>query len=130
MIRKIPFKTSVSLLSGILSLIIVFHLVVLAGFVPKDMVWGGKMETREELLRFETISIGINALLLLLIRIRANATPQTPGHRYSRIACGFFAVLFLLNTIGNLFAENSMETIIFPPVTLLLSVLCLRLVWD
>jgi ABC-type transport system involved in cytochrome bd biosynthesis fused ATPase/permease subunit len=36
-------------------------------------------------------------------------------------------VMFFLNTIGNLFSNNDLEKTIFTPITVLLSLGCLRL---
>lgn len=40
----------------------------------------------------------------------------------------FFVVLFSLNTIGNLFAKVSLETIVFTPLTFISALLALRLI--
>jgi hypothetical protein len=41
-----------------------------------------------------------------------------------------FAVLFSLNTIGNLFAKSKFELYFFTPLTFILAVLCLRIVMN
>ena len=44
---------------------------------------------------------------------------------YVALSIGF--VLFFLNTLGNLTAKNVLETYIFTPLTLLLSIFCFRI---
>ena len=44
-----------------------------------------------------------------------------------RVILWFMSTIFILNTFGNLLAKSSIETMIFTPITLLLSVFCLYL---
>ncbi len=47
-----------------------------------------------------------------------------------RIIFWLMFFLFSLNTLGNLMAESMFEKALFTPVTLILAVLCLRIVLD
>lgn len=117
MIRKIPFETARKALITIFILVVVFHVLVLAGMVPKDIVWGGKFKNAEELMRFEVVSILINLLLLGLVFSYPKTIKGSTLRKIARILLWVFAGLFFLNTIGNLFAENITETLIFTPLT-------------
>lgn len=111
----------------ILSLVVLFHLLVVAGVVPTGIVWGGRMQTREELLKFEVVSITLNLIMLAVVAIRAGLfLPRINGSGI-RIALWLMAVLFLFNTIGNLMAKDVIETLAFTPLTLILGLLSLRL---
>lgn len=107
----------------ILLLVLLFHLLVLTGIIPYTIVWGGRLKTQNDMLRFETVSIGTNLLMVFVAAVRANwlrlSIPPTP----IRVGLGLMAGLFILNTIGNLFSTNRLEQIIFTPLTLLLSLL-------
>jgi len=39
-----------------LSLLIIFHFLVLINIVPYQLIWGGRIENKSELLRFEMFS--------------------------------------------------------------------------
>ncbi len=79
------------------------------------------------MVRFETISIGINALMLAVVGLRAGVLPLRVPALALTIAFWLMAGLFALNTVGNLLSTNPFEKYTFTPITLLLPLLCLRL---
>lgn len=111
----------------IFALTIVFHFMVLLGVLPFEMVWGGRLKNSSEMVAFETVSIGINLAMLALVSIFAGhlRLPLKPG--FLKIAFWLMFVLFLLNTVGNIFSQNETEKLLFTPITLLLALLSLRL---
>lgn len=127
MIRKIPFETTRKALMAIFILVVIFHAFVLAGLLPSDMVWGGKFQNPEELKRFEVVSILINLLLLGLVFTHPKTTKDSTLRKITTGLLWLFVALFFLNTIGNLFAENILETLIFTPVTFISALLCWRM---
>ena len=121
--RKIALIGSIS----IFSLSILFHLLVIMKVIPSTIVWGGRVENQQELLKFESVSIILNILFLLII-LMINATIKVKIKPIVfRVILWLMSALFILNTIGNLLAKSSIETMIFTPVTLLLSVFSLYL---
>ena len=52
------------------ALVMIFHLAVLAGVVPADIVWGGRTGSRSELVAMETVSLAVNAFLALTVLLR------------------------------------------------------------
>lgn len=106
--------------------VMVYHICIMVGIVPYEMVWGGKLKSRDQMLVFESISIAINLLLIGAVWAYFHSHP--PGyHKAGRILMWLFGVLFAVNTLGNIFAENLWEAIIFTPITALLSVLAFKL---
>lgn len=116
LVRIAPyFMTSVFLLS------LIFHTLVLSGVIDYRIVWGGRMQTLDQMYSFEGISLGINGIFFLLMLIHHAWIRISISFRVMRgIFWGMF-VLFILNTVGNLLSANSMEKIIFTPVTALLA---------
>lgn len=111
----------------ILSLIIGFHLLIISDLLPHTIVWGGRMTNRSELIRFELISIGANAFMLLVILIRAKIINVEINAVVLKILLWLMAGLFILNTVGNLLSKNEFERITFTPLTILLSIFCIKL---
>ena len=111
----------------ILSVIIIFHLLIIVGVIPFDIVWGGRLEDSEQMLQFETISILLNAIMLLVVSTRAGIIRWNIKPLLITIALWGMFGLFSVNTIGNLLSNNSLETIIFTPLTLLLALFSWRL---
>jgi hypothetical protein len=110
-----------------LSLIVIFHLLVISGIVPFEIVWGGRLQTHAQMLRFESISILMNLVMLGIVVTRAGFFKVNPNLLVIRVALYLMAGLFFLNTIGNLLSNNQLEKIIFTPVTSVLFIFCLRL---
>ena len=109
------------------SLILVFHLLVLSGIVPYDIAWGGRLKSREEMFVFESVSISLNTFMMIVVAVRSEFLSLSINRKVIRGILWGMTILFALNTVGNLFAVSSWETIIFTPITLVLSLLSLRL---
>jgi hypothetical protein len=110
-----------------LSLIVLFHLLVLAGIIPFQIVWGGRLTNRSQMLRFESISIVINLVMLAIVAIRAGWWNVRFHPLFITIVLWLMGALFLLNTLGNLLSINTFEKLVFTPLTLLLALCCFRL---
>lgn len=114
-------------LISIFLLSILFHLFVLIGIVPANIVWGGRAANKQEIIQLELISIALNSLFLAFSfllngNLKINLKPA-----YIKIILWFMSIIFILNTFGNLMAKSSVETMIFTPLTILLSVFSLYL---
>jgi len=114
----------------ILSLIIIFHVLVLTGIIPYKIVWGGRLESTTDMIRFEVVSIGINLLMLATVANKSGYLNWGKSKQWVRIGLWIMVVLFSINTLGNLVAINIWEKIIFTPLTLLLAFFSLRLAMD
>lgn len=108
----------------LLSVVIVFHILILAKIIPYTMVWAGRLKTDQEMYAFETISILINIVLLFTILQKANFIKQIFSKRLPDIILWIFVIIFALNTIGNLFSKNIVELILGTTLTAISSFLC------
>ncbi|WP_044514261.1 hypothetical protein [Hymenobacter sp. DG25B] len=113
----------------ILALLVVMHLLILAGIIPFALVWGGRLQNQAQMLRFETVSVLVNMLLLAVVALRAGLLRVRLHPIAGRILLGLMAGLFLLNTVGNLLSAHPFEQMVFTPLTLVLFLLSLRLAW-
>jgi hypothetical protein len=125
--RRIAKRTAANIALGAFSFILLFHLAVLLGFVPLDMVWGGRLENAEQMRLFESVAIAVNLFMATLVVWSVGYRPSPLPPKVLRGLLWAMAALFALNTVGNLFALNSLESILFTPVTAALSVLMARL---
>ena len=112
----------------VLSLFDVFHILVLTGIIPYTMIWGGRLHDINEMYRMETVSVILNTYFLVIILIDAGLLKLNWPAKLIRYSIIGMALLFLLNTLGNLFSENRLETLLFTPITLVLAALSLVLV--
>ena len=123
----LSLHTAAKIVLSILSLVLMFHALVLTGFIPFDIVWGGRLKSMEDMLVFESVSIGLNLLMVLVIASHVGFLPLFFNKSISRILIWLMTGLFLLNTIGNLMAIDPLEKFIFTPLTLVLTLLCYRI---
>ena len=127
MIRKIGFQFAVRTMIILLIVVLVYHLVIITGLIPYEVVWGGRLETKSQMYNFEAVSILVNLFILLIISIKGSYIHVNIPDLAITIFLWIITVLFILNTIGNIFSKNLLEAIIFTPFTLLSAILCLRL---
>ncbi|WP_109830787.1 hypothetical protein [Reichenbachiella versicolor] len=106
-----------------LSLVLLFHLSIVTGVVPFDMVWGGRLKTVQEMYAFELFSIAINLIMIAIVSMKVGFINQLLSPVLVTVFLWIFVGLFALNTVGNLFSLNSLEAMIFTPITFVLSIL-------
>jgi hypothetical protein len=111
----------------ILSLIIIFHLLVISGVIPSGVVWGGNIADKKELVRMELISIAANVMMLLFVCAYVGVLKIKVRTAVVKVGFWIMFALFMLNTLGNILAKNPLETYLFTPLTLLLSLFCFRI---
>jgi hypothetical protein len=111
----------------VLSLMVLFHVLVMVQVIPYGMVWGGRLENSSQMLLFEAISIAVNLLMLGAVAISAGMVKVKINRAILKAALWTMFAVFLLNTIGNLLSNNETEKLIFTPLTLLLALFSLRL---
>ena len=124
--KWIPFKLALRVFLGFLALAMLFHLLVIFGMVPADIVWGGRVQSLVELIRMESISILLLVFMALVTAIKARWVFVKIG-KLADYVVWLIPLLFLLNTLGNMQALNAMERFIFTPITFLLTLISLRI---
>ena len=127
MIRYISEKMAVNTLILILSVVIIFHCLVISGIIPFEIVWGGRLTDVSKMQVYESMSIGLNLMMLFMVMTKAGILRFRINEKVYRIFFGLMCLLFLVNTIGNIFSKNDLERMIFTPFTLILTILFLRL---
>ncbi len=115
------------ILIALLSLVSVFHLLILLRIVPYGAVWAGRLRTVSEMYVFESVSLALNVFLLLVVVQKARLSRGFLPRKALNPVLYAFASLFFLNTIGNLFAAHFLEKTLGAALTLLLSYLCWQL---
>ncbi len=117
-------KTALSILFVLLGIVLVFHLLIFTECIPYDKVWAGKLNSVEEMKTFEAFSILMNAFILSVLAVKYRQLKKGIKNRFVNVLIWVFAVFFALNTVGNLFAESTIELILGTAFTLVSSVLC------
>ncbi|MEJ7827226.1 MAG: hypothetical protein WKF91_03495 [Segetibacter sp.] len=125
--KLISQKQAINLMIALLTAVLVFHTLVLTGVIPYAIVWAGKINSVAEMRTLEVISILVNAFAILIMILKADYMAHKIPTKILNAIISLLAVLFSLNTLGNLFAKSVFE-LYFTPLTFILAVLCLRIV--
>lgn len=127
MIKKINIVLAVNTILIVAALVFIFHILIISGVIPYQYVWGGRLESNEQMLRFESISMIVNLFVIFIVSIQGNYIRPYLSSKVVKIFFWIFSILFVLNTIGNLLSLNSLESIIATPITFILAIMFLRL---
>jgi hypothetical protein len=126
----ISLKQATVVIIVVLSLMLMFHILVLLAIIPYDIVWAGKINSEVDMKKLEIISILVNAFAILILLLHAGYIQNNISVKIFKVIIWLFVILFSLNTIGNLFAESQFELYFFAPLSFILAILCLRIVID
>ena len=118
-------KVAQFILILLFSLSLLFHLLVLLQVIPYAIVWGGRLRTDTDMYRFESVSIIVNLLSLLVLLLKSGMIRSRIRQSLVNGALWVMFGLMALNTMGNLYSGNHLERIIFTPLTLVSAILLL-----
>ena len=100
-----------------------YQVLLAVGVVPITMAWGGSQSTLTTGLRVASLAAAaIMAPLIFVIRRRAAPRPPFPIKGLAWL----ISVLLALNTAGNLASRSRAEAMLLGPLTLVLTVSCVR----
>lgn len=123
----ITIKQSFRIFLLITTFALVYHLLIITQVVDYKNAWGGQLTNVDQMYVFETFSILSQIIFTFIAYVKSNAQKGTRAYQYSKIVVFLIALLFLLNTFGNLMAIEIFERIVFTPLTFLSSVFLLRI---
>ena len=76
---------------------------------------------------FEIVSIAANLLMLCTVAMRGGYVSPVLPAKVVTVLLWIFLALFSLNTVGNIFAQNTIEALVMTPLMLLSAILCWRM---
>lgn len=103
------YNKAIKIFLGFQIAIILFHLCIIAKIIPYNITWGGRLQNDNEMYVFETISVLINLFLCWIILMKSNLVNYRFPSQVVNIILWIFFVIFVLNTIGNVFAKTFFE---------------------
>lgn len=112
-------KTAKSILVSINVIALVYHALIVTRVVDFVNVWGGQLQTVEQMYNFEAVSVVVQVFFLwFILSFNVAKASEKKFYLYLFIV---LALLMLLNTFGNLFAKTDFERFVFAPLTFLAS---------
>ncbi len=94
---------------GLLLAVIIFHLCITVKIIPYNIAWGGRLKSAQEMYVFEGISIVINLFLAFVLLMKGQYIKPYFQQPLINTILWIFLVLFVLNTVGNVFAKTNFE---------------------
>ncbi len=127
-IRTISAKTAGTMLLAGLFLLAAFHVLVLLGVAPSEIVWGGRGGGSDaDLIAMEGTALGVTLLFALIVIVKQEYVLRGRFRTSARVGMWAIGVFFALNTVGNLASGVTAENYVFAPIAFLLSLLAFRL---
>jgi hypothetical protein len=102
-------KIAVRILLLLSITILVFHISILLKIAPQEIIWGGKLGSEAEMYLLESISIFGTLYLMLILLIKGSLIRPVVSPKVVSFSLWVFLILFILNTIGNVFARTTLE---------------------
>lgn len=123
MLNSISKTRALKIILGLLTSVIVFHLLIIIRIIPFEIVWAGKLKSVSEMYVFEGVSIFVNIILMTVLLLKGNIIKHRINDKIITGILWFFVLVFTLNTVGNLLAKSLFEKIVFTPLTLISALL-------
>lgn len=120
-------KISAIIFSILTAIMIIIHLLITINILPPNIVWGGSITNRNELIKMEIIAITILFMFITIELIRSEII-QIKKYKIIQIILSWLIFIYLiLNTIGNILSSTNIEKILFSLTTFILAILSLRI---
>lgn len=115
-----------NLLLVLFALLIVFHITIIAGILPYDMVWGGQI-SKENILPLELIAIVFTISFMMVVLIKLRYLRNGMKGKVANILLWAMVLYFVFNTYANFTGQTIAEQWIFGPLAILMGILTARL---
>lgn len=126
--KLISARQAANLLLIALGVLVVFHVLVIVGAIPADIVWGGRIgDSSENLILLEATAVTVALIFAVIIAAKIDYLKVPRLEKVVNIGTWLVFGYFVLNVIGNLASSASLETLVFTPISIALAVLSWRL---
>ena len=124
--KLISAKRASQILLSIIGVMILFHILVIAGVVPSNWVWGNNFPA-ESILPLELIAIVITFSFGLFLQIKMRYVKMEQKNKVVNIVLWIIAAFLIFNAITNIISTVTIENLIFAPLALIMAILTIRL---
>lgn len=114
----------------ILGLLALFHILILLGVLPNSFVWGAKTTDAAEIAKLETVALIMTLFFLAFFLLKKYLMNKGSSQKVINIFMWVMFIWFTFIIIGNILSSSTIEKLIFIPVSIILSLVSLRLALD
>jgi hypothetical protein len=127
------FKSKLSLNSAIITYAIItiiallYHTLIITQVVDYKNAWGGNLPSVEAMYVFEVVSVVLQLVFAGIVFVKFRSTP---GSKIAKVTSGLLIIIasiFALNTVGNIFAKEIFERLLFTPLTFFAAIASARI---
>lgn len=114
-------------LIGCLLVLLIIHSLVLARLLPFTIVWGGSLQSAQEMYPKQSLALGMTVLFLW---VALESTLSWPGWLPAEAIpwlLWLMVGLFSLSTLGNILSKSPIEKYLFSFLSILMVTCCLIL---
>jgi hypothetical protein len=108
----------------------VYHLLIMTSVIDYTAVWGGRLNSYDEMIVFESVSVLLQSVLIVALLIKQKFIQLPVPIKAVNFILWIYLIVFALNTIGNLAAINVWERVIGTLATLVTTLLLWRILSD
>lgn len=126
LIGKSPLWAACMILIVIPALFLIFHALILAGTLPRNIVWGGRL-TDVTFLPLELLAITLNLLLIITGGVAGKFVTSKGAKAVVDQLKWFLFYFVLVNTIAGLFSTTMLE-VLMTPITALYTLCLYRII--
>lgn len=115
-----------TILLVLMILLFIMHVLILAGVLPYDMVWGGQIDDEASVVPYESAALALMLAFMFVVAIKTGYVKATRLRKAAGIGMWVVFGYFILNSVGNFASAVSLENLIFGPLSIVLALLSLR----
>ncbi|SMD44775.1 hypothetical protein SAMN00777080_3409 [Aquiflexum balticum DSM 16537] len=87
---------------AITAAVLILHFLIVLKIIPYDIVWGGRLQSDQEMYTFESFSIINSLFFIYVLAQKGNFVSAVFSDKILSVILWIFFGLFVLNTIGNI----------------------------
>lgn len=102
-------RAAIKIMLALIAAVTLFHLLIVVKVIPYTLAWGGRLQNDGAMYVSESLSIVVNLFLGFVLLMKGEYIRLYFSPRMIHVILWVYLFLFVLNTLGNLFAATSFE---------------------
>ena len=127
LINRLNYYLAGTILIFLPAILILFHIANLSGLIPVNIVWTGRIASKNMMLAMGAVSILLNSALIFCAMVKMGIIRNETCQTFVDKLLPFVFWWLVGNTIANLFSKSLFEVIVFTPILVVLTLCCFRI---
>jgi len=127
--KIISARLAGNILLALFALLAIFHMLLLLGFLPATIVWGGRIENQSDFLCLELLALAMTVVWSIIVALKMGYLSWIKKRKIINAGVWLLFAFFVFNTLGNFLANSTTEQF-FGIITIIAALLTLRLAME